>query len=160
MRAEANTPDRSEERGDFSSAEPSSEEETEQVPEDPLLPPLCLWVLDLTLEVYVMWNRPAYVQSHATMTFQRETNPEAITWPVWWTIEQNALDDDDRGVIPVVDNVVMLKCDVTTVLFEDGIIRNVFVVWLIQEETGQERRMALIRGRVRPAVTAWPERKK
>ena len=39
------------------------------------------------------------------------------------------------------EDVVMLRCDVTPVLFEDGIIRNVFVVWLLEEETGRERRV-------------------
>ena len=117
-----------------------------------------LWVLDLTIEDFIMWTRPGHIQSHATSGFQMETNPNSIMWPVWWTIEQDYLDDNEQGVIPVTEDVVMLKCDVTPVMFEDGIIRNVFVVWLLEEETGRERRVAVIRGRVRPIVTPWPNR--
>ena len=116
------------------------------------------WVLDLTIEDFIMWTRPGHIQSHATSGFQMETNPNSIMWPVWWTIEQDYLDDNEQGVIPVTEDVVMLKCDVTPVMFEDGIIRNVFVVWLLEEETGRERRVAVIRGRVRPIVTPWPNR--
>ncbi|CAE7468011.1 unnamed protein product [Symbiodinium sp. CCMP2592] len=120
--------------------------------------PLRLWVLNLTIEDFIMWTRPGHIQSHATSEFQMETNPNSIMWPVWWTIEQDYLDDNEQGVIPVTEDVVMLRCDVTPVLFEDGIIRNVFVVWLLEEETGRERRVAVIRGRVRPIVTPWPNR--
>ncbi|CAE7510622.1 unnamed protein product [Symbiodinium sp. CCMP2592] len=158
--AKGDTPEWSEvERGDFSSAEPSSEEEF-QADEDQhrQVQPLRLWVLNLTIEDFIMWTRPGHIQSHATSEFQMETNPNSIMWPVWWTIEPDYLDDNEQGVIPVTEDEVMLRCDVTPVLFEDGIIRNVFVVWLLEEETGRERRVAVIRGRVRPIVTPWPNR--
>ncbi|CAE6971992.1 GIP [Symbiodinium sp. CCMP2592] len=160
MRAEGDTPEWSEvERGDFSSAEPSSEEEGQAGEDQPRqLHPLRLWVLNLTIEDFIMWTRPGHIQSHATSEFQIEANPNSIMWPVWWTIEHDYLDDNEQGVIPVTEDVVMLRCDVTPVLFEDGIIRNVFVVWLLEEETGRERRVAVIRGRVRPIVTPWPNR--
>ena len=50
----------------------------------------------------------------------------------------------------------MLRCDVSPVMFEDGIIRHVFVVWLLEETTGREPRVAMIRGRIRPVVVPWP----
>ena len=158
MRAEGDTPEWSEvERGDFSSAEPSSDEEEDE-DQHQQMHPLRLWVLNLTLEDFIMWTRPGHIQQHATSAFQVETNPNSIMWPVWWTIEQDHLDDDERGLIPVTEDVAMLRCDVTAVLFEDGIIRNVFVVWLLEEETGRERRVAVIRGRISPVVTPWPGR--
>ena len=158
MRAEGDTPEWSEvERGDFSSAEPSSDEEEDE-DQHRQLHPLRLWVLNLTIEDFIMWTRPGHIQSHATSEFQVETNPTSIMWPVWWTIEQDHLDEDERGMIPVTEDVAMLRCDVTPVLFEDGIIRNVFVVWLLEEETGRERRAAVIRGRSNSVVTPWPGR--
>ena len=59
---------------------------------------------------------------------------------MWWTIEHDELDDDDddddRSVVRQVDDVVTLKCQMTAALSEDGIVRNGFVVWLLQEPRG------------------------
>ena len=75
-------------------------------------------------------------------------------WPTWWTIASDQLSDDEDGTIYVVDEVCMLRCTVTMVLFEDGIIRPVFVVWLLEKVSGRERMAALIREQSRPIVRA------
>ncbi|CAE7929218.1 unnamed protein product, partial [Symbiodinium necroappetens] len=63
MRAEGDTPEWSEvERGDFSSAEPSSDE-GEDEDQHRQLHPLRLWVLNLTIEDFVMWTRKAVARA-------------------------------------------------------------------------------------------------
>ena len=66
----------------------------------------------------------------------------SILLPVWWTIERNLLDDDERGVIPVTEEVCMMKLSTTMILFSDGIIRPVFLAWLLDELSGRDRMAA------------------
>ena len=54
------------------------------------------------------------------IVFEQETNPNSIMWPTWWTITSDSLSDDEDGTIYVTDEVCMLRCTVTMVLFEDG----------------------------------------
>ena len=96
------------------------------------------------------------MQSYAHSSFEQETNPNSIMWPTWWTIASDRLSGDEDGTIYVADEVCMLRCTVTMVLFEDGIIRPVFVVWLLEKPTGRERMVALIREQSRPVVKPWP----
>ena len=118
--------------------------------------PAPLWVLDLTLSDYIAWTRQGHVQSYAHNPFEQESNPNSIMWPTWWTIASDHLSDDEDGTIHIVDEVCMLRCTTTMVLFEDGIIRPVFVVWLLEKVSGRERMAALIREQFRPMVRTWP----
>ena len=157
MYADASTPEWSDvEQGQFPSpaTTPRSDSEVEFV--GAMQPPAPLWVLDLTLSDYMAWTRQGHVQSYAHSSFEQETNPNSIMWPTWWTIASDRLSDDEDGTIYVVDEVCMLRCTVTMVLFEDGIIRPVFVVWLLEKPTGRERMVALIREQSRPVVKPWP----
>ena len=113
-------------------------------------------MLDLTLSDYVAWTRQGHVQSYAHSSFEQETDPNSIMWPTWWTIASDSLSDDEDGTIYVADEVCMLRCTVTMVLFEDGIIRPVFVVWLLEKSTGRERMAALIREQSKPIIRPWP----
>ncbi|CAE7231546.1 unnamed protein product [Symbiodinium sp. CCMP2592] len=156
MRADGQTPDWSEvERGEFSS------EESESDGSDEILnlqrQPEPLWTLDLSFEEYVVWSRSGHVQAQAHRAFRQVTNPNAIDWPIWWTILHDQLDEDERGVIPVVEGVDMLRCDVVQIMFEDDVARPVFVIWLIEQETGRERHIAIVRHQQRPRVNPWPE---
>ena len=119
-------------------------------------PPGPLWVLDLTLSDYVAWTRQGHVQSYAHSPFEQEINPNSIMWPTWWTIASDQLSDDEDGTIRVVDEVCTLRCTTTMVLFEDGIIRPVFAVWLLEKVSGRERMAALIREQSRPIIRPWP----
>ena len=157
MHAEASTPEWSDvEQGQFPSpaTTPRSDSEIEFI--GAREPPAPLWVLDLTLSDYVAWTRQGHVQSYAHRPFEQEINPNSIMWPTWWTIASDQLSDDEDGTIHVVDEVCMLRCTTTMVLFEDGIIRPVFVVWLLEKVSGRERMAALIREQSRPIVRPWP----
>ena len=111
---------------------------------------------NLTLRDYVAWTRQGHVQSYAHSPFEQEINPNSIMWPTWWTIASDQLSDDEDGTIHVVDEVCMLRCTTTMVLFEDGIIRPVSVVWLLEKVSGRERMAALIREQSRPIIRPWP----
>ena len=155
--AEASTPEWSDvEQGQFPSpaTTPRSDSEVELI--GVREPPAPLWVLNLTLSEYVAWTRRGHVQSYAHSPFEQETNPNSIMWPTWWTIAADQLSDDEDGTIRVVDEVCMLRCTVTMVLFEDGIIRPVFVVWLLEKVSGRERMAALIREQSKPVIRPWP----
>ena len=157
MHAEASTPEWSDvEQGQFPSPAtmPRSDSEVELI--GLREPPAPLWVLNLTLSDYVAWTRQGHVQSYAHSVFEQEINPNSIMWPTWWTIAADQLSDDEDGTIYVVDEVCMLRCTTTMVLFEDGIIRPVFVVWLLEKVSGRERMAALIREQSRPIVRPWP----
>ena len=155
--AQASTPEWSDvEQGQFPSpaTTPRSDSEVEFIGDRE--PPAPLWVLDLTLSDYMAWTRQGHVQSYAHSSFEQETNPNSILWPTWWTITSDSLSDDEDGTIYVTDEVCMLRCTVTMVLFEDGIIRPVFVVWLLERSSGRERMTALIREQSRPIIRPWP----
>ena len=156
MHADASTPEWSEvEQGQFPSpaTTPRSDSEVELI--GVRGPPAPLWVLNLTLSDYVAWTRQGHVQPYAHNPFEEETNPNSIMWPTWWTIASDQLSDDEDGTIHVVDEVCMLRCTTTMVLFEDGIIRPVFVVWLLEKVSGRERAAALIREQSRPIIRPW-----
>ena len=155
--ADASTPEWSEvEQGRFPSpaTTPRSDSEVELI--GVRGHPAPLWVLDLTLSDYIAWTRQGRVQSYAHNPFEQESDPNSIMWPMWWTMASDQLSDDEDGTIYVVDGVCMLRCTTTMVLFEDGIIRPVFVVWLLEKVSGMERMAALIREQSRPIVRAWP----
>ena len=151
MRADGDTPEWSEvERGEFSSEEAESEGSDvllnfQQQPEP-------LWTLELSVTEYMQWRRPGFVHSRASHEFVETTNPRSICWPLWWSILHDELDENEQGTIPVVDGVDILQCDIALVMFDDQIARPVFLVWLLEEETGNERYVAIIRHRQRPVV--------
>ena len=148
MHADASAPEWSEvEQGQFPSAAttPRSDSEVELIGMRGA--PAPLWVLNLTLSDYVAWTRQGHVQSYARSPFEQETNPNSIMWPTWWTIASDPLSDDEDGAIHVVDEVCMLRCTTTTVLFEDGIIRPVFVVWGLEKVSGRERMARMAQGK-------------
>ena len=67
------------------------------------------------------------------------------------------LDDDERGVIPVTEKrVCMMKLSTAMILFSDGIIRPVFVAWLLDETSGRDRMVAIIREPARPLGRPYP----
>ena len=122
----------------------------------PQHPPAPLWALNLSLNEFLEWCRPGRVQEFALGQFGEVTNVNSILWPVWWTIERDMLDDDERGVIPVTDEVCMMKLSTTMILFSDGIIRPVFLAWLLDEMSGRDRMVAIIREPARPIVRPYP----
>ena len=140
MHAEASTPEWSDvEQGQFPSpaTTPRSDSEIEFI--GAMEHPAPLWVLDLTLSDYVAWTRQGHVQSYAHSSFEKETDPNSIMWPTWWTIASDSLSDDEDGTIYVADEVCMLRCTVTMVLFEDGIIRPAGVRGMASGKTNWKR---------------------
>ena len=79
----------------------------------------------------------------------------SILWPVWWTIERDLLDDDERGVIPVTEEVCMMKLSTTIILFGNGIIRPVFLAWLLDELLGRDRVVAMTQEPAKPLVKPY-----
>ncbi|OLP94992.1 Retrovirus-related Pol polyprotein from transposon TNT 1-94 [Symbiodinium microadriaticum] len=151
MRADGDTPEWSEvERGEYSSEEAQSDGSDAWI--DFQRQPEPLWTLELSVTEYIQWRRPGVVHSRASHEFVETTNPNSICWPLWWRIVHDELDENERGTISVVDGVDILRCDIAQVMFEDQIARPVFLVWLLQEETGNERHIAIIRHQQRPLV--------
>ena len=153
--SEASTPEWSDvEHGNVVSPVSSQDSEIELI--GPRHPPAPLWALNLSLNEFLEWCRPGRVQEFALGQFEEVTNVNSILWPVWWTIERDMLDDDERGVIPVTDEVRMMKLSTTMILFSDGIIRPVFLAWLLDEMSGRDRTVAIIREPARPIVRPYP----
>ena len=131
--AEASNPEWSDvEQGNVLSPVGSQKSEIELI--GPKHPPPPLWALNLSLNEFLEWCRPGRVQEFAIGQFEEVTNVNSILWPVWWTIERDLLDDDERGVIPVTEEVCMMKLSTTMILFSDGIIRPVFLAWLLSRQ--------------------------
>ena len=153
--AEASTPEWSDvEHGNVVSPVGSQDSEIELI--GPRHPPAPLWALNLSLNEFLEWCRPGRVQEFALGQFEEVTNVNSILWPVWWTIERDMLDDDERGVIPVTEEVCMMKLSTAMILFSDGIIRPVFVAWLLDETSGRDRMVAILREPARPLVRPYP----
>ena len=153
--AEATTPEWSDvERGNVVSPVGSQDSEIELI--GPRHPPATLWALDLSLNEFLEWRRPGRIQEFASEPFEEVTNVNSILYPVWWVIEHDMLDNDERGVIPVTDEVCMLKLDTALVALSDGVIRPVFLAWLLDEVSGRERMVAIIREPARPLVRPYP----
>ena len=155
MAGETTTPEWS----DVEQGNVPSEDESEEEPMDPMTYQLRnapLWVLDLSPAEYLQWSTPGGIKSRAQGVFHEQENPNSIVWPVWWTIAFDRLDSNADGVIQVTEEVVMLQCNLATVRCEDGVCRQVFVVWVCEEETGQERMLAVNRLWQRP-ITCRPD---
>eukprot|EP00439_Symbiodinium_sp_Y106_P042014 s1513_g5.t1 len=177
MHAEASTPEWSDvEQGLYPDQESSVAESSDTEQEQPqgiaayvsdVRGPL--WVLDLSVRDYVAWTHrrteqyvddegrgPPELQSYAESVFYAEPNPRSVTWAVWFTIIHDRLDEDESGVIPVADGVDMIKLDTALVQCVDGIPRPVFIAWVVDLETGHERRFAVARITQQPIVSEWP----
>ena len=151
MAGEASTPEWS----DVEQGNVPSEDESEEEPRDPMtfqLRNAPLWVLNLSPAEYLQWSTPGGIMDRAQNDFHEQRNPNSIVWPVWWTIAFDHLDTNADGVIQVTEDVVMLQCNLATVRCEDEVCRQVFVVWICEEETGQERMLAVNRMWQRPVV--------
>ncbi|CAE7938846.1 unnamed protein product, partial [Symbiodinium necroappetens] len=151
MAGEASTPEWS----DVEQGNVPSEDESEEEPRDPMtfqLRNAPLWVLNLSPAEYLQWSTPGGIMDRAQNDFHEQRNPNSIVWPVWWTIAFDHLDTNADGVIQVTEDVVMLQCNLATVRCEDEVCRQVFVVWICEEETGQERMLAANRMWQRPVV--------
>ena len=177
MHAEASTPEWSDvEQGLYPDQESSVAESSDTEQEQPqgvaayvsdVRGPL--WVLDLSVRDYVAWTHrrteqyvddegrgPPELQSYAESVFYAEPNPRSVTWAVWFTIIHDRLDEDESGVIPVADGVDMIKLDTALVQCVDGIPRPVSIAWVVDLETGHERRFAVARITQQPIVSEWP----
>ena len=153
--AEASNPEWSDvEQGNVLSPVGSQNNEIELI--GPEHPPPPLWALNLSLNEFLEWCRPGRVQGFAIGQCEKVTNVNSILWPVWWTIERDLLDDDERGVIPVTEEVCMMKLSTTVILFSDGIIRPVFLAWLLDEPSGRDRMVAITREPAKPLVRPYP----
>ena len=143
MHAEASAPEWSDvEQGVFpdEDSDVSAEEgDDERRGDDPL------WVLDLTLQDFVAWTRPNHIRTRAERLFREEENPYAVTWGTWIILHHDTEDADEAGAIPIGDSVVMLQYDWTLVMCIDAVARPCVVTHLMDEDTGRERLVALIR---------------
>ena len=116
-----------------------------------------LWVLDLTLQDLVAWTRPNHIQTRAERVFREEENPYSVTWGTWITLHHDIEVDDDAGDIPIGEGIVMLQYDWTLVMCIDAVARPCVAAHLMEEDTGRERLVALIRAPYEhmPFVRPW-----
>ena len=153
--AEATTPGWSDvEQGNVVSPVSSQDSEIQLI--GPRQPLPTLWALDLSINEFLEWCRPGRIQEFALGQFEEVTNMNSVLYPLWWVIERDMLDDDERGVVPVTDEMCILKLSTAMVAFSDNIIRPVFVAWLLEEVSGRERMVAIIREPARPLVRPYP----
>ncbi|CAE7378607.1 unnamed protein product, partial [Symbiodinium sp. CCMP2456] len=116
---------------------------------------LPLWYLVLHETEYALLSSgPFQLLTHAIAPFQQVNGPNLIAVGIWQILEeldfQLPIEDSQIGL-----NQYIIEAHQTLCMYQDGVLRPVVLVHVVDEDTGREQMLALTESEIPPRIEHW-----